>query len=434
MTSVEKIAKMIGCPTALIADLEKKMEKITGKREVMDKIMEENKQRIDGVFRALGIQKNARASEIFDALVFKIENDTREIIQNTGQFSFILKSDCDKLGRLLEGASGHPTGFFLKMDKAREFLIKEPPKKTMAALGYNVVEEMLEKEDILEIYASLRFVEDSKWLNDDFFKQYESLKPFDFEKREIICRGLDLKWAKAAEKFGAKKHHNISHLKELGLIFIIPIQIQAKGEFLRNFSLLLHYIHEIKFYSDIFKGFSETEETFAENFISSLKGDLPQEQGAETSGEKIRWLIIQRYLAKDDPSDRRLFIPHLNPEAIHWYKAEEDLARIALKAESNVPFMEFWKDLDWVGDYFSDPKNDVVPSATSMAENEKAEKELISFNLVDTAMALVKEQQRIKYLYHHKEALWNKIFIEYFSKSEMETIIKKNWLKGYIEF
>ncbi len=45
MSSIEKIAKIIGCPVEVIADLEEKMEKITGKRNVMDKIMEENKQK-----------------------------------------------------------------------------------------------------------------------------------------------------------------------------------------------------------------------------------------------------------------------------------------------------------------------------------------------------------------------------------------------------
>jgi hypothetical protein len=46
---------------------------------------------------------------------------------------------------------------------------------------------------------------------------------------------------------------------------------------------------------------------------------------------------------------------------------------------------------------------------------------------------LVKEKEMVKYLYHQQEALWNKIFAEYFGEEKMEEIIKSNLLKGYVE-
>ena len=137
---------------------------------------------------------------------------------------------------------------------------------------------MLGKEDIFEIYSSLRFVEGSDWLNSVFFKQYENLKPSDFEEREIVTRALPEKWAILAQDFIRKKHHNISHLKELGVIYVIPLALDISGETMRNFSLILHYFNEIPFYSSLFKQFSNEGKNFVENLISLLRGDVIDRQ------------------------------------------------------------------------------------------------------------------------------------------------------------
>jgi len=54
----------------------------------------------------------------------------------------------------------------------------------------------------------------------------------------------------------------------------------------------------------------------------------------------------------------------------------------------------------------------------------------VSFNLVDTVMSLVKEKEMVKYLYHHQEALWNKIFTAYFDFETLERYASENLLKG----
>ena len=80
--------------------------------------------------------------------------------------------------------------------------------------------------------------------------------------------------------------------------------------------------------------------------------------------------------------------------------------------------MEFWRDLGSVGGFFkSEIGNDI----------------LVSFNLVDTVMALVKRKELIKYLYHHQEAMWNKIFAYYFGMGKLEEMSRKHILKGWFE-
>jgi hypothetical protein len=310
-----------------------------------------------------------------------------------------------------------PKGFFLKLEKAREFLINEPPRQVMAFLGYESVSKMLEKEDLLEVYSALRFIEGSDWLNAVFFKQYKELVPDDFEEREIQVRALHEKWGRESEKFVAKKRHNISHLKELGIIFIIPTLLGIPGEILRMFSLIIHYLYEVPFYSSIFRSIGQESSTFSNNFVSLLRGDVV-ENPVVASDDKSLWLVVQRYLFKDDFNDWRLFAPHINPEAIHWQKAITSLSRAGAAPDGFSKELLFWKDIGWVGDYFKDDSGIDV---------------LVSFDLVDTVMSLVKRREMEKYLYHHQEELWNKIFAEYFGVNKLEEYSIKYLLRGYFE-
>src|SRR3989338_11175497 len=149
-----------------------------------------------------------------------------------------------------------------------------------------------------------------------------------------------------------KKWHNISHLKELGVVFVIPISLGFAGELLRTMSLIAHYLHEVPFYSEIFKKIAEVPETFSENFISLLRGDVMERHLPEN--ERALFLVVQRYLAKDDENDWRLFVPRINPEALHWVKAEEDMIRTGTVLEGLISDLNFFHNLDWVGDYFKD--------------------------------------------------------------------------------
>jgi hypothetical protein len=136
--------------------------------------------------------------------------------------------------------------------------------------------------------------------------------------------------------------------------------------------------------------------------------------------------IVQRYLAKDDPNDFRLFDPHVNPEAEHWYKAEGDLTKL-----DDMPFAKklgeqvfgVWQKLDFVGEFF--------PSFAEATEG-RPDEELVSFDLIDLVMSLVKKGE-IKYLYHQQEALWNKIFVEYLGRDKMNELIEENIINGFIK-
>ncbi len=416
MLPSEKIARVLRADKDYISDIEKRLSLVTGKTGVLEKIVADNDSLIKERLMTLGVAKDADAKEIYDALISKIESDDQRIFHALGNPNCREVADCQNIGDIAKKVVNPPKGFFIKLEKAREFLIKEPPKKVMAFLGYESAEKMLEKEDLFEVYSALRFIEGSEWLNTVFFKQYESLTPDDFEEREIVVKALGAKWGEESEKFVRKKWHNISHLKEMGVVFIIPALLGISGEILRMFVLMMHYLNEIPFYSRIFKNIAKDPLTFNNNFISLLRGDVIDRHFPDS--EKSLWLVIQRYLAKDDENDWRLFVPHVNPEAIHWYKAEEGVSGIGTILDGFSEELMFWKGLSSVGDFFKDETGSDI---------------LVSFNLVDTVMSLVKQKEMIKYLYHHEEALWNQIFASYFGREGLDRRSEEYLLQGYFE-
>ncbi|MFC1756670.1 hypothetical protein ACFLZC_00710 [Patescibacteria group bacterium] len=374
MISIEKIIKILGAEEATLVDC-------VG-NDILEKVAKENEAKIKEKLNSLGVQEDISEIEIFNVLLEKAEQDDKKLLQ---EYPDLLK--------LSHEIANLGTGFFIKENKAKEFLLNIPPENVVKFLGYADIEETLKNEDFFEVFSAMRFVEDDEWMNKLFFKQFETLTIEDFEERPIQTIKLSDKWQKIAQQFLKKKYHNISHLKELGVIFMLPATLGVAGEGLRTLSLLLHYHHEIDFYSRLFRNFSQTSD-FAERMISSLRGDV-----LDQKLEAGQWMIVQQYLAKKDETDWRLFQPHINPEALHWKKAEDGISSV----------LSFWKDLECVGS------------------------EAYSFNLVDVVMSLVRKRDGTKYLYHQKEALWNKIFSELIGEEKMEELIIDNFEKGFIK-
>ncbi len=407
------IARILRTDQDVLREIVKKMDEATGKRGVIEAVVEENHVKIEDCLAKLGVTRADSAQAVYQALIGKIrEHDAKlqvllhQPVQITPEGSASLINFAIELSQV-------PPGFFLKEERAVFYLRQNPPQRIVSALGYADVDELLAHENIWEIYSALRFVEDKEWLNNVFFAVYKDLQPDEFEERKITVKVLDPKWLKVAEQFVKKKYHNVSHLKELGVIFVLPLSLNVPGETTRLLTLVLHYLNEITFYCRIFRRYAEEPATFGSQFISALRGDVLDARLPDH--EAINWMVVQRYLAKDDEYDWRLFEPHVNPEAIHWQKAEANLVELSHRfPELDV---DFWDGLGYVGDYF---------------KSEVGTDILASFNVIDTVMSLVQERAFTKFLYHHQEALWNRIFAGYVGQEQMEEVIVENFTKGYI--
>lgn len=398
-------------------DLENKLSRLTGKKDVIEKIVEHTHFIVDRTLADLSLKEYDRnAKNVYEAIIKPIDLMDQHLYEFLGKPEMPDPKSCDRLCQAALSLSQIKPGFFIKKESAVRMLEKFPPTNLLEHFGYKTVSELIEKEDFASVFSALRFAQDETWMHTFFEEGYGDLIADDFEERDVELKVLEPKWQEVANKFLKKKHHNVSHLKELGIIFVVPLKLDIMGETLRTLVLLLHYLNEVPFYSKLFKKFSG-EADFVEKFKSLLRGDVPE--GKLPEGMNFR--IVQRYLAKEDQNDFRLFEPHINPEAEHWYKAEGSLARMA-----SMPDMEkikgglsfgFWQELDFVGDFFPD--------------GETGAEELVSFDLIDLNMSLVKKN-RNKYLYHQEEALWNKIFIEYLGRDKIEELLEENIIKGYI--
>ena len=71
--------------------------------------------------------------------------------------------------------------------------------------------------------------------------------------------------------------------------------MNVPGKFIRDFALILHYFHEIEFYSKLFKKYAGQID-FAGKLKSLLRGDVSESENT-APGE---WLIVQRYLWKEN--------------------------------------------------------------------------------------------------------------------------------------
>jgi hypothetical protein len=273
-----------------------------------------------------------------------------------------------------------------------------PPQNIMKRLGYRSVESMLKRENLAEIYGALRFAEDSAWLN-DFNEQYKKLRPSDFETRQIeIVVMPHERWGDIAEHFIQKKRHNITHLKELGVILMLPVKARTlPGITIWAMSLLFHYTNEIRLYSSFFK-LQQVKKNFGDIVVTTLIAD--PDLGPIMAGHTIHWRVIQRYFGKlETEVHPEIFEPHVQPEDLHWRKAEEVLYKID-------PELEFWRDLDYVGLMY--------------------ETRALPFNMMDVAASYCNNMAyELRTIYHFRESLWNEVFMRYMGQKTLQEQVLK---------
>ena len=410
MNTVTDLAKVLGVDSILLEDLDRVMSNRTGKQGVLQQVIERNALTIKTTLDTLN-SENRSASHVRNILRQTILSHEKHLISFVDNISG--KTEFEKAAQLAQKIAKCGRGFFLKKNLAEEILKKRKPENLLAYLGVKTIEAALAKHDVVELFSALRFIESEAWMHKTFDVAYSNFTAQDFEEREIEIKVLGPEWKSVSEKFVAKKHHNVSHLKEFGIIFLNPIRENIPGKFLRDFALLLHYFHEIEFYSKLFKQYSRMPD-FADKFKMLLRGDVPEIYNVEP-GE---WLIVQRYLAKVNPNDPRLFLPRVNPESMHWARGEQDLTTFHAP-EAHLD-LKLWHNLDWVGGVFADGDGEVV-----------------SFDLEDNAMSLVSfmEGKDELFNYHQRESMWTKIFEEYVGGEDtMEKLMIQNFDKGIIKF
>ncbi len=376
----------------------KQLEQATGHTGMDVRLISEILQKTKATAKALKLDpKDTTGEELYQALLQKISVHDKHLVKHIGgNEPDDVQALIPLIKKAVDKAKLPKSAWVLKRSVAKRMLHDNPPINIMKHLGYTSIDSMTKRENLFEIYGALRFAESNAWLK-KFNKSYKNLHPSDFESRDIEIVIMDkLRWGDIAEDFVKKKRHNITHLKELGVILMLPTKIEKlHGIAITALPLLLHYLNEIRLYSAFFK-LQQVKSNFGKIVAETLNADI--KSTAVMAGSHVHWRVIQRYYGKlENEKHPEIFEPHVQPEDLHWRRAEEQLFQID-------PELGFWRDLDYVG---------------VMAGNRP-----VSLNLMDISMAYctgANYQQRV--IFHMRESLWNEIFMRYMGHEVLESQI-----------
>lgn len=395
------LSELLGATEPMFTLALQQLEKASGNSSADIRLTAEITGKVRIKTQELGLDpEDTTSQELYHALLAKIEVHEKHLAKHIGAKNPEDPAELMPLMRKAwENVKTNKSCWVLKQSVAKKMLKNKPPKAIMKHLGYRSVDSMLKRENLAEIYGALRFAETPEWLN-SFNEQYKSLKPSDFETRQIKIVEMSFeRWGDIAEPFIHKKRHNITHLKELGVILMLPIDKRAhlRGITIFTLPLLFHYLNEIRLYSAFFK-LQQVKPNFGKIVANTLIADPPQ--AAVMAGQHIHWRVIQKYLGRhtEDMKSRKypeIFEPHVQPEDLHWRKAEDLLFEVD-------PELEFWKDLDFVGA----PANDKLP---------------VPLNMLDVAASYVNQASFAdRAVYHFRDSLWNEIFVRYMGEANLE--------------
>ena len=373
------------------------LEQVSGRTGADTKLIGDITQKAAESLRILGLNPAvSTGEEIYYALQARVEADIKRLTKVIGA------SESDDVRHLVpymikaaDKAKFNRSVFVLKREKAKDMLRQMPPKVLMEKLGYTDVEAMFDGEDFDEIYTALRFSEGADWLN-QYNELFLTITPDDYEQRDLRILEMDHdKYVDLAAHFVQKKLHNVTHTKEMGTIVVVPMHAKTmRGLILKTLPLLFHYMNEVKLYSTFFK-LKSKKPHFGATVVETLIADPGN--ASQMAGTNIHWRVIQRYLGrhKEDSIETIAFEPHVQPEDLHWRRAEDMLYELD-------PELEFWKDRDYVALNY-----DGFP---------------VAFNLFDVSFAYSnKEPYEARYAYHFRESLWNEIFVRYMGFKNLET-------------
>lgn len=376
------------------------LERASGQNGTDARLIGEIYEKANSRIRQMGLDPaDSTGREIYQSLLVQITKNDINLAKVIGS------DDPDDVQTLIplmkkavDGIDINKDCWVLKKSVAKDMLRRMPPPKIMEHLHYRSADSMLKSENLYEIYGALRFAEGPEWLN-AFNELYKELKPGDFEPRkiEIVIMPSD-RWADLCEGFVHKKRHNITHLKELGVVLMLPVKLaKMPGITITALPLLLHYINEIRLYSAFFK-LQQVKKDFGDIIVNTLLADPGD--AAVMAGQNVHWRVIQRYFGKlESEYHPEIFEPHVQPEDLHWRKAEESLYVLD-------PTMEFWRDMDYVG---------------LMHEGRPT-----VFNLMDVSVGYCnKTPYENRVIYHFRESLWNEIFMRYMGHRNLEDQILK---------
>ncbi len=377
------------------------LEQVSGNSSVDVRLTAEIVGKVHMKIRALGLDpRDTTGPELYRALVNLLKQHDDFLARRIGiEDSHDADEVLRRISEAIPALNVARKAWVMKPAVAKRLIKQTPPKKVMKQLGYRSIDSLVKRESVHELFAAMRFLESKEWL-DKFIAKYKDLKPSDFENRQIELVRMDVeKWGESAMDFVHTNRQNITHLKELGVIAILPLPIKRmSGLTIITLPLILHYINEIRVYATFFKS-QQTKSGFAKTIIETLVSDPGKH--VSVAGHHIHWRVIHRHLGSKNATIADLFEPHVETEDLIWRKTEETLYRLE-------PALHFWFDMEYVGVIFDDRP--------------------VSFNLMDVAISYVNNLPYGSQAVHHmRQNIWNEVYLRYVREQAVERQVARQF-------
>jgi hypothetical protein len=333
------------------------LERLSGHASVDVQLIADIAQRVRMKLKELGLDpEDTTDKELYHALQGLIKLHDEYLTKAIGcKPESDLETQLKAIKKKLDTLDIPKLCWVMKQSVAKKILKAHPPKKVMKYLSYKSIDSMIKRESIVELYAACRFIETPAW-QEKFIKSYKKLMPSDFELRDVKVLVLKKdRWSNATGPYVKATHSNITHLKELGAVVILPMDIDhLRGAVISILALAIYYIGEIRSYSAFFK-LHQVRPDFSEVIVDTLLKDPPTK--AKLGNTALHWRIIQRHFGSTEHIQAELFEPHVQVEDLFWRKAEEVLYKIE-------PALKFWEHLDYVGSFHTE-----TPVSLNMMDN-----------------------------------------------------------------
>ncbi|MEI6481192.1 MAG: hypothetical protein WCO19_02705, partial [Candidatus Saccharibacteria bacterium] len=251
------------------------LEKASGHQSVDVRLIADIKVRVRQKIRECGLDPaDTTDKELYHALQGIVKLHDQYLAKAIGtEATADLNDQLTAIAKALKKLRIPKSCWVIKHSVAKKLLKSLPPKKVMDVLHYKSVDSMLKRENIAEIFTAVRFMETEAWQR-RLVKSYKKLRPSDFEIRDIEILFLKReKWGAAADAMCRSQRHNITHLKELGVVMILPLPVRRlRGVVITVMPLAIHYINEIRSYSSFFK-LQQVLPNFSEVIIRTILDD-----------------------------------------------------------------------------------------------------------------------------------------------------------------
>lgn len=392
------LSQLVGVPDKLFAVMVKQLESASGNPSIDIRLSTEIRAKIISSLKSLGLDPNdTTGEELYAALIGLVSLHDKFLADrlgatNTGDVADLLP----RIKKLVDSLNIPKTVWAVKHSTAKRLIKELPPKQVMKQLGYRSVDSLIKRESIDEIMVGIRIVESISW-QQKFINKYKNLQASDFENRDINVILMDgKKWGVKAFTYARSHRQNISNLKEMGVVAMLPLPVvNLPGISIIMLTQILYYINEVRTYSTYFKH-HQVKTGFGNTLVKTLIDDPSRH--VTIAGQHVHWRVLHHYYGSSEKNHPEFFEPHIVPEDLFWRKAEDIIYKIE-------PALHFWSQLDYVGIMIDDKP--------------------LSFNLMDVATNYVnKTPFNKRHTEHMKDSIWNELFVRYLHYPGLRTQVK----------